>query len=65
MRKISTSVYLDIDQCDALEEVSRKANVSKAEIIRRGIDLALNEFEDKIEAQKIGMKTIRERRKST
>ena len=46
MRKVSTTVYLDAELLEELKELSRRLEIPMAAIVRRGIVLAMNEYED-------------------
>lgn len=55
-QKVSCTVYLNVDQIEDLEELLRRADKlwpwqkhTKAALIRRGIDLVLNEVRERLE----------------
>lgn len=48
-RLISTTIYLNEDQIADIARISQKLNVPKAYLIRKGIDLAINWGEERIE----------------
>lgn len=43
-RKVSTTVYLSVEQVDALEKVSKKTHIPQSVIIRRGVSMALKDM---------------------
>lgn len=59
-RMTSTTVYLRQEQLAALRAASRETRIPMAELVRRGIDLALLEVEGILEAQAAGCVRIDE-----
>jgi len=49
MKRVSTTVYLDVDQLKSLKDLSGKLEVPMAAIIRRGVDQAIRIYEEKHE----------------
>lgn len=50
-KKLSTTVYLTIEQDQALKELSARTKVPAAEYIRQGIDLILAKHREEISGQ--------------
>ncbi len=51
-RKISKTIYITLEQNEALEKLSQKTKVPQSEFIREGIELALKKYKDVLESQK-------------
>lgn len=50
-RKLSTTVYLTVEQDKALKELSEKTKVPAAEYIRQGVDLILAKHREELSGQ--------------
>lgn len=50
-KKLSTTVYLTVEQDQALKELSAKTKVPAAAYIRMGIDLILERYRETISGQ--------------
>ena len=50
-KKLSTTVYLTVEQDQALKELSEKTKVPAAEYIRQGVDLILERHREAISGQ--------------
>lgn len=49
MNKVSTTVYLGADQAEALADIQRKTGIPRSVMIRRGVDLAIDWYEQWLE----------------
>ena len=50
-KKLSTTVYLTVEQDKALKELSEKTKVAVAEYVRQGVDLILERHREAISGQ--------------
>ena len=50
-RKISTTVYITLEQDTRLKELHARTKVPVAEYIRQGIDLVLEKYRDELPGQ--------------
>lgn len=50
-RKLSTTVYLTVEQTSALKELSEKTKVPTAEYIRQGVDFILAKHREELSGQ--------------
>lgn len=50
-RKLSTTVYLTVEQDKALKELSEKTKVPAAEYIRQGVDFILAKHREELSGQ--------------
>lgn len=51
-RKIVTSVYLTLEQDEALELLAEATRVKRSEYLREGVDLIIERYKDSIERRK-------------
>jgi predicted DNA-binding protein len=50
--KVSTTVYLDVEQNEKLKLLHQRTKVPMAEYIREGVDLVLKKHQDKLPGQR-------------
>lgn len=51
-RKIPKSIYITIEQQEALEKLSEKTKIPQSEYIREGIEIALKKYQHVIKSGK-------------
>lgn len=54
-KKVSTTIYIEPEQNDALKELAEKTRVPAAVYVRMGIDMVLNKYRESREAGAVGV----------